>query len=39
MLELFESGLDQLHADAWRALYTEQAAVCGTTFAARPDRT
>lgn len=38
MLELFEAGLDQLHADQWRALYAEQAPLCGTTWAPRPDR-
>jgi acetyl-CoA acetyltransferase len=38
MLELFEGGLDQLRPESWRALYAEQAPLCGTTFAPRPDR-
>jgi acetyl-CoA acetyltransferase len=38
MLELFEAGLDQLHADQWRALFTAHAAGCGTTYAPRADR-
>ena len=38
MLALFDGGLDQLHADAWRALYAELAPLCGTTFAPAPDR-
>ncbi|MDX2012349.1 MAG: thiolase family protein [Myxococcaceae bacterium] len=38
MLELFEGGLDQLRPESWRALYAEQAPLCGTTFAPRADR-
>lgn len=38
MLELFEGGLDQLRPETWRALYAEQAPLCGTTFEPRPDR-
>lgn len=38
MLELFESGMDQLHPEEWRALYARRAESCGTAFAPRPDR-
>lgn len=38
MFTLFESGLDQLHAEQWRALYAEYAAACGTTWAPKPER-
>ena len=38
MLELFDSGMDRLHPEEWRALYMQKAESCGTTFAPRPDR-
>lgn len=38
MLELFASGTDLRNPETWRALYTEKAASCGTTYSPRPDR-
>ncbi|MBK6461050.1 MAG: thiolase family protein [Myxococcales bacterium] len=38
MLALFNGGMDQLHPEEWRALYTELAPSSGTAYAPRADR-
>ncbi len=38
MLALFNGGMDQLHPEEWRALYTELAPSCGTSYSPRADR-
>lgn len=38
MLALFNGGMDQLHPEEWRALYTEIAPSTGTSYAPRADR-
>ncbi|MBL0193204.1 MAG: thiolase family protein [Myxococcales bacterium] len=38
MLALFNGGMDQLHPEEWRALYTELAPSSGTSYAPRADR-
>lgn len=38
VLELLAGGMDQLHPDAWRALYRESAPLCGAAFEPSADR-
>ncbi len=38
MLALFNGGMDQLHPEEWRALYTEIAPSTGTSYSPRADR-